>query len=424
LKKFIPYILIALVIAAVVMLVTGSNEKKHSNVLDERLSFQVSSKIPYGTWVAYNHLKHIFPSASVSTNKKEPGTWDSLSIYGENQALIIVSPEFNADRSEMRMLINFAENGNDVFISAMDLPYEVKDMLRCEVNSTARFFRFFGHMAEADTMTITLDHPPFSGVNTFTYPGKRLEGYFSSVDTMTSTVLGHDGSGRADFIHLKAGKGNVYVHLSPMTFTNYFLLHKKNLPFYEKTISLLSPNSDKVVWDEYYLYKRDNQSNDPKKKNWLSILLNTEIKTGTGVSPDGAKPFKVAFWVLLLLLLLYVLNEMRRKQKVIALIKKPRNESLDFVKTIGRLYHDKGDHRDLCKKMSAYFLEHVRNRYKLPTNELNDAFIKNLHNKTNIDEVEIGAIVSFIKELEKRFTISERQMIAFHQQLESFYKKE
>ena len=39
--------------------------------------------------------------------------------------------------------------------------------------------------------------------------------------------------------------------------------------------------------------------------------------------------------------------------------------------------------------MSAYFLEHVRNRYKLPTAELDDDFIQNLQFKTGMNESEI-----------------------------------
>jgi hypothetical protein len=421
LKKYIPYILIGFVIAAVTLLVTTGGKKKRNLKLDDRLSFNVREKIPYGSWVAYRHLKEMFPQASVSVSKLPPGVWDSISVYNENQALIIVAPEFNADHSEMKTLINFAENGNDVFISTMDLPEEVKDMLHCQVHSSARFIRFFGYGGEQDTMTLSLSSPPFADSSSYTYPGKRLEGYFTSIDSSTTTVLGRNSSGNIDFIHLKAGKGNFYVHLTPMAFTNYFLLHKNNLPYYEKAISLISANRGTVIWDEYFLYKKDNNSEQPKSQNWLRKLLNKETTTADG---NSITPFRVAFWVLLLLLLLYVLMEMRRKQKAIPVLNRPRNESLDFVKTIGRLYHDKGDHRDLCKKMSAYFLEHVRNRYKLPTNELNDVFVKNLHNKTGIDEAEISRIVSFIRELEKRYTVSDKQMMDFHHQLESFYKKE
>ncbi len=122
-------------------------------------------------------------------------------------------------------------------------------------------------------------------------------------------------------------------------------------------------------------------------------------------------------------LLLYVLLEMRRKQRFIPVITRPRNDSLDFVKTIGRLYYDKGDHKNLCKKMSAYFLEHVRNRYKLPTSELNNDFIKNLQFKTGLNEADIQGIVFFMRDLEKTNVVNDRQLAWFHKQLESFYSK-
>jgi len=60
-------------------------------VLDERISFRKRDKIPYGTYVAYQSLRSIFPDASVSVNSKEPGYWDSLSAYKSNQALLIVA---------------------------------------------------------------------------------------------------------------------------------------------------------------------------------------------------------------------------------------------------------------------------------------------------------------------------------------------
>jgi len=122
-------------------------------------------------------------------------------------------------------------------------------------------------------------------------------------------------------------------------------------------------------------------------------------------------------------LLLYVLMEMRRKQRYIPVIKKPANDSLEFVKTIGRLYHDKGDHKNLCKKMSAYFLEHIRSRYKLPTSELDEAFQNNLHFKTGVEQEEINGIVSFIRHLDTLDTVSDKQLAWFHKQLETFYKK-
>ena len=114
--------------------------------------------------------------------------------------------------------------------------------------------------------------------------------------------------------------------------------------------------------------------------------------------------------------------EMRRKQRAIRIIQPPKNDSLDFVKTIGRLYHDKGDHRNLCNKMAAYFLEHVRTRYKMSTTELDEEFIKSLSFKTGLEEDNIRSIVTVIQRLHGANAVSADELISFHKQLESFYK--
>ena len=73
--------------------------------------------------------------------------------------------------------------------------------------------------------------------------------------------------------------------------------------------------------------------------------------------------------------------------------------------------------------MSAYFLEHVRSRYKLPTSELDAVFEKSLHFKTGVAQEEVNGIVSFIRQLDTLEEVSDKQLAWFHKQLESFYKK-
>ena len=73
--------------------------------------------------------------------------------------------------------------------------------------------------------------------------------------------------------------------------------------------------------------------------------------------------------------------------------------------------------------MSAYFLEHVRNKYKLLTSTLDEEFVKKLQYKSGAEEHEVRGIVSFIKYAEDALAISDKQLTDFHKQLESFYKK-
>ncbi len=406
-NKYLPYILGSLLLAAVVILfVTGSNNKERT--LDERITLRRGDKIPYGTYVAYRNLKHIFPGASIYTNKYEPGYWDSLSSYESQQALIVICDRFSPDEQEMKKMISFTENGNDVFVCARYISATADEILGC--NSSAIDFSFISVGDLRKNMRISLNAPPFEKKTVYTYPGKTFSSYFSSIDSSTTDVLGYDEMGRPDFIRLHAGKGNFYVHTEPLAFSNYFILHKNNIGYYEKALSVIKPDVTKVMWDEYYLNKRSSGNDPEKKKSWLAVLLRYPA-------------LKAALLTAIIALLLYVLLEMRRKQRFIPVVTRPRNDSLDFVKTIGRLYYDKGDHKNLCRKMGSYFLEHVRNKYKLPTSSLDDEFVKNLQYKSGAGESEIRDIISFIKQLDDASTINNSQLTNFHKKLESFYTK-
>ena len=414
-RKYLPYIITVLLAGALItLLVTGSNGSTRH--LDERVTLRRQDKIPYGTYVAYNELKDLFPKAAIYTNTYEPGYWDSLSSYDKNQALIIITGKFNADEREMKKLITFIEKGNDVFVSARTISYSAAEMLDCRVDVADISSYSNENIKVGDSLTVSLLTPPFGTKSSYSYPGKKLDATFQTFNNRTSETLGENESGKTNFIHLVAGKGNLYVHLAPLAFSNYFLLHKANISYYEKMMSVINPNTTKIVWDEYYLNKKFLDENGEEKKGWFSVLMKTE-------NGNGKKPFRAAFWLLLLLLLIFVLLEMRRKQRYIPVIKKPVNDSLDFVKTIGRLYYDKGDHKNLCRKMAAYFLEHVRAKYKLPTGTLDDNFVKNLQFKSGAEEHEIREIIYFIKYLDDAPAITDQQLSEFHKQVESFYKK-
>ena len=408
-KKLLPYIIGGVVVLLLLFLLVFQVRRK-DHVFDERISFNKRDKIPYGLYVAYHDLSHLFPDASIIVNKNEPAFWDSLNSYSDKQALIIITPRFIADEFELNRLLNFAKAGNDVFISTRILSSEAQNFFNCE-NFLSGFSLFSG-LAEDDTMSVSLLSPPFPHREEYDYPGKQYDGYFGKYDEKVSYELGQKGSGKVNFIRLRAGTGNIYLHLAPLAFSNYFLLHKQNINYYNRALSVIPKDTKKVVWDEYFLHKRYTSSGGGEgegSKGWLSALM-------------SQNSFRFALWLLIIVLILFILQEMRRKQRVIPAMAKPRNDSLDFVRTVGRLYHEKRDHRNLSRKMAAYFLDHVRNRYKLATNMQDEKFIQSLKMKSGQPEENIRAIVSFIKYIEDADVIDDEELAGFHKQLEGFYK--
>ena len=407
-KKFLPYLIGFVIVLLLIWLIYST--KKNSRVFDDRISFNKRDKIPYGMYVAYNSLSHIFPEASVSVNRKEPAQWDSLSSFSDKQVLIIITPAFRADEFEMKRIVNFAKNGNSVFISTAMVSNDVQNILHSEIPDVFDVNDNLSINNNSDSFSVSLAEPPFSKKDEYGCPGKRFESYFSKYDSNISTVFGDGIYILPDFIQFKAGKGSLYFHLTPLAFSNYFLLYRENINYYNKVLSLLPRDTKKVVWDEYFLYKRySGNNNNTGSKSILSSLM-------------SQRSFRAALWLLIILLILFILQEMRRKQRIIPVMSGPRNDSLEFVKTIGRLYYEKRDNKNLSHKMAAFFLEHIRNRYKLSTTTLDEEFIASLQRKTAQPENNIRKIVSFISNIDEAETIDDEKLAEFHKELEEFYK--
>ncbi|HEX2629835.1 MAG TPA: DUF4350 domain-containing protein [Chitinophagaceae bacterium] len=423
-KRSLLYGLLLLVIGAIAIMLFTGNKKKKNRQIDQRISLRRTDKIPYGGYVAYQSLQHLFPNTAISAAKSTPGYWDSISRDHNDDALIIVSPRFYADEFEMKGLLRFMQNGNSVFISTLEMSAAAMDLLgrssvyndRGELTGTSTVTN--------DSMTIRLIGPPFNDTLPFHFRGARFKGWFDKVDTNYADVIGTDNKERPNFIHIKAGKGNLYVHLFPLAFSNYFLLQKDNLAYYENALSVIPSETKRIVWDEYFIDKTLSSSSD----DFMTPPSPSSSGRNRGLMGElfSYSEFRAAFWIALLAVVLFVALEMRRRQRLIPAYPRPRNDSLDFVKTIGRLYYDKGDHKNLCHKMAAYFLEHVRNKYKLQTSVLDEDFVNKLRFKTGVDEFLLREIVFFIRDIDNMpdtAKVTDNELVNFHKKLETFYKK-
>jgi len=67
---------------------------------------------------------------------------------------------------------------------------------------------------------------------------------------------------------------------------------------------------------------------------------------------------------------------------MVPLISPLRNTSVDFVRTIGRLYFQRRDNHNLAMKMAAHFLDQVRTRYHMASTTMDDDFIDRLSYRT------------------------------------------
>ncbi len=91
-----------------------------------------------------------------------------------------------------------------------------------------------------------------------------------------------------------------------------------------------------------------------------------------------------AFWLAIITLLLYVIINIKRKQRVINEVKSPANTTVNFTETVGRLYLQKKNNKNIAEKMITYFYEHIRNSYFLNVTTVNNEFINSLSGKSGV----------------------------------------
>jgi hypothetical protein len=396
--------------------------KTKQHRFDDRISFRKSDKIPYGSYVAYTRLRDLFPSAKISLNSLAPDSWKDSMTNNTKQVLFIVTPLLFADEYEMRAMVAFARKGNDIFISAKDLSLSAQNYFHCEISSTN--FSVTGAV-QKNKFEVRLQLPFNQQPSSFFYPGKHYDSYFFKFDSSVSYDYGSSTNENAgtqfqltNFIRLKTGDGNIYLHLAPVCFSNYFLLYHDNINYYNQALSVIPADRERVIWDEYYLHKYSDYNSSESGNSSRSSRNDGDILSG--LMSNGS--FRAALWLLVIILALLALQEIRRKQRFIPELEPPRNDSLEFVTTIGRLYYEKRDNRNLTRKMAAYFLEHVRNRYKLSTVNLDEKFVKTLQMKSGQPEENIHEIVSFISNSDQAEVVSDKQLTGFHKQLEEFYR--
>ncbi len=390
----------------------GGNGKK----LNERLTFWRKDKIPYGSFYAYENLQHIFPNASrVVIDKKSPDKYHNMSFgeaiadteptYEGKQAYIIIASTVRPDQREAAALLNLAQSGKHVFISSLWIGQNLLDTLGL---NTALYT---GYTNDVDSLTVSVNNPVTNQPATFSYPGMALDNYFNKMDSTVTAILGTNDDGKANFVRIAYSTGGaIYLHLAPTALTNFFLLHKNNKTYYDNVLSYLPVSTDVVHWDEYFRYHANGEGGDRSTFSALGW-----IRKQPGLS--------VAWWLALLLLLLIFLFESKRKQRMIPVIAPLKNASLDFVKTIGRLYFQRKDNRNLAHKMGAHFLDHVRNRYNIRTSAMDEDFVKRLAYKSACDHDQLKDMVYQLKLAQDDFDVSDETLLDLHRKLEEFYKK-
>ncbi len=218
--------------------------------------------------------------------------------------------------------------------------------------------------------------------------------------------LGRVSSGGYNFIQIDHGTGRILLFTTPIVLTNYYLIEKDNLEYTAGVLSYL-PAGD-ILWDEYSKQNHGDDYSAPESEGPLQFIL-------------SQKALRWGWYTMLAGLLLFIIFRSKRTQQIIPITEPNINKSLEFVQTIGRMYFMRNDQKKLVQQKMKLFLYYLKDKYKISNPEVAD-FYTTLSMRSQIPADEIQRIFETYKELENKMQVSDKELLHFHEILNTFYK--
>lgn len=177
------------------------------------------------------------------------------------------------------------------------------------------------------------------------------------------------------------GKGEVIFVSSPLLFTNYGMLEGNTSVYIFRLMSYLA---DLPVYRTEAYVKTD------------AMLVAEQSPFREFIKRP---PLRWALYLALLGVVLFMIFTARRRQRVIPIMSKPANRSLEFIQLIGTLYYQRKDHVNLVRKKFKLFAEELRKTAGVDISDVNtdDSEYLLLAEKTGMNSDRLKKVIRQIR---------------------------
>ncbi|MBD3616335.1 MAG: hypothetical protein HUJ22_07160 [Gracilimonas sp.] len=366
--------------------------------LDWTESFSAEDKIPYGGYILHELLPYTFPGQDIITNQSP--VFEYADTANPKKNWIFINRTFNIDQWETEILLSQVKKGADVFIAARSFGQALSDSLNLTTSLNSPFLGG-GNILEDDTVHVNFTNPRLKRDTGYPYYRSTTETFFSNIDsTLKVSTLGINEQKNNNFLRVQLGEGNLYLHSNPTLFTNYFVRDETGSDYALTALSYL-PNQT-TIWDEYYKDVRSSGGSVVKY-----VVSEEHLSWAWFLGLSGV--------------LLFMIFRAKRSQRIIPVIKPPKNSSIEFAKTIGSLYLEKGDHKLIADKKIRFFFDYIRTNLGLDTDKIDGHLKKDVSLRSGIEESEIHTLFDLIDMVSSQENISRNELKLLTERIDQFY---
>ena len=357
-------------------------------------TFNHYDKQPFGCAVFDSLMKKSTPAGYVVTRKTFPQL--EREGYGKKpHAFLVMASSIGLTETDLRALDKLLKNGNKVFIATSYLnPDSLSPDLNVSMDGTGAFSPLQVQAALKhqsilyDTLGWTQQVPyqekEYHVYSAMTGSNVDIEGKVTC-DTLLSGWVpkeycdSTEGYWAPRVVSVKRGKGELFLSCEPLLMTNYGILDTQTNGLIFRLMSQF--RGLPIIRTEAYGPESEFETDTPLRF-WLQ---NESLRWAIYLTLGG--------------LLLFSVFYARRRQRVIPVVEEPANRSLEFVKLIGTLYHQKHINRDLLQKKYGYFTETLRRMTMIDVEEVESRKenIAQIALRTGMPEAEVRMILDRVE---------------------------
>ncbi len=415
-----------LVLSLLLVVFSESSRPKH---VDWSPGYRGDETKPLGSYILRDQLGDLFPDQEITDVDQTlyEALFDSERTIEPGSNYILITDELSLSVLDTRSFLEFIREGGQALIAASSITGPLADSLVLETEQTFALQQVggpeqgeIGEHPEKPAFRITTPSAGEDRTYSIRIPRSGWDGarHFILFDEdMTRIVettaeelpIGVEQTDRARLIttlRIELDAGEIILTSLPETFSNVTLLEEEGLKRASVLLSYL-PTAP-IYWDEYYKPSGRMEGGSGGSGSPMSYIM--------------SRPALYTAWLLVLGgLLLFIIFAARRRQRIIPVVDPPRNVTLDFIETVGNLYHDQGSFTDLAVRRTTSLLEYIRENLSLQTGTIDDLFVRRLSERSGVAPERIAQLTSWIARARHGTTFEAPDLLAYNREIEHFY---
>jgi len=358
-------------------------------------------KIAFGSYAIYELLENTYAEELIlnrqtlySLNHKNTAT---------HQSLLMIDGDLELQALDTKTLFDFVSRGNKALLCANNFSGTLRDTF--DLRTRDSWFRNFGNidsMLHQPAFELRFVKPQTGMPKSYAYTQGAVESTFSHYDHRLFRVVAVNKHNEPVLLRAQIGKGELLLATCPDVFSNLFVVDHPSRDYAYALLSLLRNHT--LIWDEHYKTFNTNHG------SLLQFIFSSDA-------------LYMAYGILLIGILVFMVFELKRRQRAIEVIRPPENSTLAFVDVISHVYFNSKNHLHIAREKINYFYFEVRQKYSVNTHQIDEVFIRRVSRLSGLSEEAVQNLFLYCERLKQEPALSEYDLLELNSRINTFKQK-